>query len=135
MFPEWWEMSRKTISDVVTMFCSVSEAREMVKSGVEYYDYLMSLGDSRVETWGLMSSPLPTIIITALYLLMCLRGPRLMSPFPALSLRPVVVIYNIFCAGLNLYIFLEIFLTSRKIQYSWTCQPVDYRSVNLTPRL
>ena len=117
------------------MFCSVSDAREMVKSGLEYYDYLMSLGDRRVETWGLMSSPLPTLIITALYLLMCLRGPRLMSSFQALSLKPVVVIYNIFCAGLNLYIFLEIFLTSRKIQYSWTCQPVDYRLVNLTQRL
>ena len=107
----------------------------MVVSGLDYYDYLMSLGDSRVESWGLMSSPLPTILITVLYLLMCLRGPRLMSSLPALSLRPVVVVYNIFCAGLNLYIFLEIFLTSRQIQYSWTCQPVDYRFVTLTLRL
>ena len=63
----------------------------MVVSGLEYYDYLMSLGDRRVETWGLMSSPLPTLLITALYLLLCLRGPRLMSRFPAFSLRPVVV--------------------------------------------
>ena len=110
----------------------MSEVREVVVSGLEYYNYLMSLGDSRVETWGLMSSPLPTLLLTALYLLLCLRGPRLMAPFPALSLRPVVVIYNIFCAGLNLYIFLEIFITSRQIQYSWTCQPVDYRSVTLT---
>ena len=113
----------------------MSEAREVVVSGLEYYDYLMSLGDRRVETWGLMSSPLPTLLITALYLLMCLRGPRLMSRFPAFSLRPVVVSYNIFCAGLNLYIFLEIFLTSREIQYSWTCQPVDYRFASLTLRL
>ena len=100
----------------------------MLLSGLEYYDYLMSIGDARVESWGLMWSPVPTVAITALYLLMCLRGPRLMAPYQALQLRPVVVMYNMFCAGLNLYIFLEILLTSRQIQYSWTCQPVDYSS-------
>ena len=100
----------------------------MLLSGLEYYDYLMSIGDARVESWGLMWSPVPTMAITALYLLMCLRGPRLMAPYQALQLRPVVVMYNMFCAGLNLYIFLEILLTSRQIQYSWTCQPVDYSS-------
>lgn len=44
----------------------------------------------------------------------------------AFSLRPLVVVYNLFCAGLNLYIGLEIFITSRSIAYNWTCQPVDY---------
>ena len=53
-------------------------------------------------------------------------GPRLMSPYKPFNLRPVVVLYNLICAGLNLYIGLEIFLTSRQIQYNWTCQPVDY---------
>jgi len=49
-----------------------------------------------------------------------------MSPYKPFNLRPVVVLYNLICAGLNLYIGLEIFLTSRQIQYNWTCQPVDY---------
>ena len=49
-----------------------------------------------------------------------------MARYPALSLRPVIVVYNLFCAALNLYIGLEIFLTSLTINYSWTCQPVDY---------
>ena len=57
---------------------------------------------------------------------MCLYGPRLMSSYKPLNLRPLVVVYNLGCAGLNLYIGLEIFLTSRQIDYSWTCQPVDY---------
>ena len=43
--------------------------RELVKDGVNYYDYLMSLGDKRVEDWGLMYSPFPTILITIAYLL------------------------------------------------------------------
>ena len=41
----------------------------LVAGWAEYYDYLMSLGDKRVETWGLMASPLPTIAITIAYLL------------------------------------------------------------------
>ena len=56
----------------------------------------------------------------------CLYGPRLMSSYKPLNLRPLVVVYNLGCAGLNLYIGLEIFVTSRQIEYSWTCQPVDY---------
>lgn len=47
---------------------SVENCKEIVHSYVDYYDYLMSLGDKRVETWGLMYSPLPTIAITFAYL-------------------------------------------------------------------
>ena len=43
--------------------------KTLVKEGVDYYDYLMSLGDERVENWGLMYSPVPTILITTAYLL------------------------------------------------------------------
>jgi len=100
----------------------------LVAGWAEYYQYLMSLGDKRVETWGLMASPLPTIAITIAYLLMCRYGPRLMAPCKPLNLRPLVVVYNLACAGLNLYIFTEILVTSRQINYSWTCQPVDYSS-------
>ena len=58
----------------------------------------------------------------------CRYGPRLMAPYKQLNLRPLVVVYNLACAGLNLYIFTEILVTSRQINYSWTCQPVDYSS-------
>ena len=40
-----------------------------MRDGFHYYEYLMSLGDKRVENWGLMYSPLPTIFITIAYLL------------------------------------------------------------------
>ena len=48
---------------------SVEVTRTLVREGVDYYDYLMSLGDERVESWGLMYSPIPTILITMAYLL------------------------------------------------------------------
>ena len=57
---------------------------------------------------------------------MCFKGPTLMAKYPALSLRPLIVVYNLFCAALNFYIGYEIFMTSRSISYNWTCQPVDY---------
>ena len=34
-----------------------------------YYKYLLSLGDRRVESWPLMTSPFPTIALTLSYLL------------------------------------------------------------------
>jgi len=94
--------------------------------GANYYNYLISIGDKRVEKWPLMSSPWPTVAITAMYLLTCLIGPKVMSHFPPQKLRPVIVTYNLATAGLNAYIGIEIFLTSRSLAYNWTCQPVDY---------
>jgi len=92
------------------------------------YQHLLSLGDGRVASWPLMASPGPTIVLTLLYLLMCRYGPGLMAHRPPLSLRPIVFLYNLGCAGLNFYIGAEIFLTSRQLSYSWVCQPVDYSS-------
>ena len=49
-----------------------------------------------------------------------------MAKYPEFSIRPLIVVYNLFCAALNFYIGYEILVTSRTISYSWTCQPVDY---------
>lgn len=102
------------------------QSKNRVGEALEYYEYLLSIGDKRVENWGLMQSPVPTILITMAYLLMCFKGPSLMAKYPAFSIRPLIVVYNLFCAALNFYIGYEIFVTSRTISYSWTCQPVDY---------
>jgi len=124
---QWLDQSRTLCEQGRNMVDTmVGNTRTKVEEVVEYYHYLMSIGDKRVTDWGLMQSPAPTIAITCAYLLMCFKGPALMARYPALSLRPVIVVYNLFCAALNLYIGLEIFLTSLTINYSWTCQPVDY---------
>ena len=47
----------------------VVHTKNMVWEAVEYYNYLLSIGDKRVEDWGLMQSPVPTILITMAYLL------------------------------------------------------------------
>ena len=93
---------------------------------VELYDYLLSLADHRVAQWPLMSSPWPTLLITIAYLYLVYAGPRFMSNRKPVELKPLLLLYNASVAGLNLYIGLELFLTSQKLDFSWTCEPVDY---------
>lgn len=92
----------------------------------DYYDHLLSLADKRVESWPLMASPYPTISLVTLYFIMCEYGPKLMEGRQAFSLRPVIVVYNLFCAALNMYIGIELFVTQRNMTYKWSCEPVDY---------
>lgn len=105
---------------------TVGRGADFFHQGVDFYHYLLSIGDQRVESWPLMSSPLPTLAITSTYLLLCFLGPRLMTNRKPLTLKPLIVTYNLATAGLNLYIAREIFITSRDLEYNWTCQPVDY---------
>lgn len=63
-----WLLQIQTKVDIYTLL-SVEPVKDIVTEWVDYYEYLMSIGDKRVETWGLMYSPVPTIIITILYLL------------------------------------------------------------------
>ena len=50
------------------MCMSVSTVHLTIQAG-SYYSHLLSLGDPRVEKWPLMASPLPTIGLVLLYLL------------------------------------------------------------------
>jgi hypothetical protein len=43
-----------------------------------------------------------------------------------LEVKPLILAYNFGTSILNLYIGLELFLVSRQLNFSWTCQPVDY---------
>jgi hypothetical protein len=51
--------------------------------------------DPRVNDWPLMDSPLPTMIIVAVYLyLVVVLGPRLMANRKPFQLNAVLVVYN-----------------------------------------
>ena len=45
-----------------------------------YYYHLLSLGDPRVEKWPLMASPLPTIGLLLLYLLVSSNSCLMLVP-------------------------------------------------------
>lgn len=64
--------------------------------------------DPRVETWLLMSSPLPTTIIFFLYLFVVWYGPRFMKSRPPVPLRNVIIPYNLALVVLSAYMFYEV---------------------------
>ena len=127
------------------------------ESIISVYDYLMSLGDPRVSHWPLMKSPWPTVFIALTYLLIVRWGPVFMANRKPLEIRPLILIYNAAVALLNLYIgveltsklnyrincwtkemnnvFLQIAATSTKLDFSWTCEPVDYSDNPLAIRV
>ena len=105
------------------------------QSVVHFYDYLMDLGDPRVAEWPLMASPLPTIAIIIVYLYLTNYGPNYMGSRKPLELRPFLLAYNAIVAVLNLYIGVELFLTSRSLDFNWSCQPVDYSNNPLAMRV
>ena len=135
-----------------------------LESLISVYDYLIhSLADPRVSDWPLMSNPFPTAIITCLYLMFVHWGPQFMETRKPFELRPCILLYNAAVAGLNLYIGLELyrfvlflkkntftillhhtksnicqninFSTSQQLDFSWTCEPVDYSENKLALRV
>lgn len=64
--------------------------------------------DKRVERWPMMSSPLPTLGFSMLYLLFLWAGPRYMQHRDAFKLRESLIIYNFSMVLLNFYICKEV---------------------------
>ena len=61
-----------------------------------------------MDGWPLLDSPLPTLLLTAGYLLLVWLGPRLMRHRQPMQLRAPLVLYNLAVSLLNLYIGLEV---------------------------
>ncbi|XP_076029508.1 very long chain fatty acid elongase 4-like isoform X2 [Oratosquilla oratoria] len=91
-----------------------------------FYNWALTIGDKRVKEWPLMQSPVPTLGITAMYLLMVLLGPKLMENRKPFTLRGPLIVYNLGVMLLNLYIGVELAIVSTRLRYNWFCQPVDY---------
>jgi elongation of very long chain fatty acids protein 7 len=61
------------------------------------------LSDPRVDGYPLMSSPLPTIAIIALYIYFVKNlGPRLMKDRKPLELKGIITVFNLFQVAANL---------------------------------
>jgi hypothetical protein len=126
---EMWTMASYNLSQPLSLVADfgyqyVSSTWTPVR---DLYSYWMSLGDPRVKDWMLMGSPWPTVGITLFYLYTCIWGPQhFMGNRKPLDVKPLILAYNFATSALNLYIGLELLLVSRQLNFSWTCQPVDY---------
>ncbi|XP_040576929.1 very long chain fatty acid elongase 4 isoform X2 [Lepeophtheirus salmonis] len=121
-----WATMYENAIPVVVNFTRMDHHYKNIMFAKEKYEYLMSIGDPRVQDWPLMSSPRITLIIAFLYLAICYFGPKWMSNKKPWSINSFVLLYNLLITTLNVYIGAELFLTSTQLTYNWECEPVDY---------
>lgn len=100
----------------------------LVRMAIDRYVNLVdSISDPRVNDWPLMESPIPTVIIVAMYLyLVLVLGPRLMANRKPLQLNAVLVVYNAIQVIFSVFMLWEHLMSGWLQEYSYKCQPVDY---------
>lgn len=74
----------------------------------EFYVWCNSFGDPRTESWPLMASPFPTLIILGIYLSIVKYGPIYMKTRKAFELRLPLVVYNFGITALNAWMAFEV---------------------------
>lgn len=67
-----------------------------------------SVADPRVKDWLWMHSPLPTLIIIFLYLMMVRYGPRLMKNRAPFEMKPVLLVFNTGVVAFYAYLVKEV---------------------------
>lgn len=68
--------------------------------------FMTDISDKEVDSWLLMSSPWPVILVSTLYLLFVLKlGPSIMESRKPLSFKYTMLIYNAFQTLYNTWIF------------------------------
>nr|XP_020738323.1 elongation of very long chain fatty acids protein 4-like [Odocoileus virginianus texanus] len=99
------------------------------------YLWAFENGDPRTGSWFLVHSPLPVTLLLAVYLLLVVAGPRLMSGREPPSLAGPLTAYNLGLVALSGYMFYEFMATLLLANYSYLCQPVDYSRSKLGMRV
>lgn len=68
----------------------------------------LALPDPRTDSWFLVHSPLAVTLLLAIYILLVVAGPRLMSSREPLSLAAPLAAYNLGLVVLSGYMFYEV---------------------------
>ncbi|XP_062986434.1 very long chain fatty acid elongase 2 [Elgaria multicarinata webbii] len=88
----------------------------------EFVDYMFGARDSRVRGWLMLDSYLPTFFLTVVYLLFIRLGTTFMKTRPALSLRGLLIVYNLGVTMLSFYMLIELILATWEGGYNLQCQ-------------
>ncbi|XP_050443774.1 elongation of very long chain fatty acids protein 4-like isoform X2 [Adelges cooleyi] len=83
-----------------------------------YYD--------RTKGWLMVDSPVPTLTYISIYLIIVYLGPKCMKNKKPFKLTSLLITYNVLMTLLNLYIAIEILITSSRLHYSYICQPLTF---------
>ncbi|XP_012939739.1 elongation of very long chain fatty acids protein 7-like [Aplysia californica] len=74
----------------------------------------------------MMSSPMPSFIISMAYFIFVLMSPTFMKNRKPVKMKPVLIVYNLALVALSGYMFYEFLMAGWLTGYSLGCQPVDY---------
>ena len=86
----------------------------------KFYSGLWEIRDRRVDEWPLMSSPWPTVALSALYVYSVVSlGPRFMRKREAYNPKPIMMAYNLFQIILSAYIVYEASMAGWFTSYNW----------------
>lgn len=96
--------------------------------GYEAFSWLVP--DERVKAWPFMGSPAAVTSVLGLYLVYCIFiGPWLMRDRKALSLRPVLIAYNVVMVALSVFFaYVTLKLAFVQSGYSLICQANDTKT-------
>lgn len=101
-----------------------------------YHGIMKTLEDPRVADWPLMDSPFPTLAMVVVYLLsVVIVGPSLMANRKPFQLNKIIVIYNACQVIYSSIMFYEHLMSGWFMDYSYSCQPVDYSQDRVALRM
>ncbi|XP_071104842.1 very long chain fatty acid elongase 4-like isoform X2 [Haliotis cracherodii] len=103
---------------------------ELITDKVEhfqkFYVWALTRADDRVKDWLFMQSYTPTLAITALYLFAVWVGPKIMKDREPFKFKWTLFFYNFGLIVMNFHICSQLLWYSTKLNYSYSCQPVNY---------
>ncbi|CAI9739564.1 of very long chain fatty acids 2 [Octopus vulgaris] len=102
-----------------------SEMADVVQALLQKIDYTSdTTADPRTKDWFFLeSSPLKVWILTAMYILFVIYGPKYMKNRKPFDIRIFMVLYNLAMVVLSIYMFVEIILSTQALGYTVICAP------------
>lgn len=98
---------------------------QWVRDLQEFYNWADSISDQRTAKWLFVPSILSPLMFVVIYLLVVWLLPKIMRSREPFQLTSLLVIYNAAMTVLNLYICIEVFISSTDAGYSYFCQELD----------
>uniref|UniRef100_T1KHB3 Elongation of very long chain fatty acids protein n=2 Tax=Tetranychus urticae TaxID=32264 RepID=T1KHB3_TETUR len=123
---------------VPIVLCSslIFDYKTWLQNALTWYKETIEKGDQRVSDWPLMSSPFPTLTMTAGYLYFVkIAGPRWMKDRQPFDLRNFMIIYNFALVLASGIMFIEMGRLIEWGKYSFHCQSVDYSNDPIPMRM
>ena len=90
-----------------------------------YKNFDTANADPRTADWFMMSSPLPSLIICALYPICILSGKEYMKTREAFKINNILKVYNFIMVVFSAYMFYEALMGGWLHDYGISCVPVD----------